>query len=166
MPGTGISGHESPRAGSTVWLTPPHVLHALGEFDLDPCAAPEPRPWPTARHHITIPDDGLTAAWHGRVWLNPPYTSVAAWLDRLAHHGHGTALVFARTETEWFVRHVWQRAAAVAFLHGRITFRYPDGTPARANCGAPSCLVAYGPADRDRLAAVDLPATYIPLETR
>lgn len=28
---------------SDIWLTPPHILDALGPFDLDPCA-PDPRP--------------------------------------------------------------------------------------------------------------------------
>ena len=30
------------------WLTPPYVLDALGEFDLDPCS-PVVRPWDTAK---------------------------------------------------------------------------------------------------------------------
>jgi len=47
------------------WLTPPAILHALGDFDLDPCAAPSPRPWPTAARHIELPEDGLTANWGG-----------------------------------------------------------------------------------------------------
>ena len=44
---------------SDVWLTPPEILHSLGDFDLDPCASRE-RPWPTADKHLTIDDDGLS----------------------------------------------------------------------------------------------------------
>lgn len=53
------------------WLTPPHILEALGRFDLDPCA-PINRPWPTADKHYTVNDKGLTQRWEGRVFCNPP----------------------------------------------------------------------------------------------
>ena len=40
-------------------------------FDLDPCAAPAPQPWPTARTMFTeAMGDGLSIDWDGRVWLN------------------------------------------------------------------------------------------------
>ncbi|AXK88539.1 adenine methyltransferase [Nocardia farcinica] len=162
MTSRAIGGHHSARAGSNVWLTPPGVITALGEFDLDPCAA-DPRPWDTARRHIAPPDNGLAADWAGRVFLNPPYTELAAWLGKLADHGHGTALVFARTETRWFVDLVWQRATAVLFLHGRLHFHLPDGARARGNSGAPSVLVAYGEPDAAALARSGLDGTYIHL---
>jgi hypothetical protein len=146
---------------TTTWLTPPHIIEALGPFDLDPCAAPN---WPTARHHVSLPTDGLAAQWHGRVWLNPPYgAEVWTWLARLAEHGQGTALIFARTETAGFVREVWGKADGVMFLHGRLHFHRPDGTRAEANAGAPSCLVAYGERDADTLRSCSLDGTYLPL---
>lgn len=144
-----MGSHQSHRAGTTTWLTPPHIIEALGPFDLDPCAAPG---WTTAARHITLPEDGLAVAWSGAVWLNPPYGSeVWSWLARLADHGDGVALIFARTETAGFVREVWGKADAVLFLHGRLHFHYPDGERAPANSGAPSCLVAYGARAVDRL---------------
>lgn len=137
---------QSARMHSNVWLTPPYILRALGVFDLDPCAAPEPRPWPTARRHIALPVNGLTEPWTGRVWLNPPYNREARrWLHRLAEHGNGVALTFARTDTTWFRETVWERADAVMFLFGRITFHRWNGVAAAANGGAPSVLAAYGP---------------------
>lgn len=137
--------------GTDVWLTPPWLLEALGPFDLDPCAAPAPRPWPTAAQHIARPGDGLAATWDGRVWLNPPYSDVRPWLARLAEHGRGTALVFARTETAAFHDFVWGRAYGALFLRGRLTFHRGDGRPAKGNAGAPSMLVAYGLEDAARL---------------
>jgi len=158
--GRAMGSHQSARMGSDIWLTPRHILDALGPFDLDPCAAPNPTLWPTAKNHITLPDDGLAHQWYGRVWCNPPYGLQAwTWLHRLADHGCGTALVFARTETRGFVEAVWERADAVLFLHGRLHFHYPDGTRAQANAGAPSCLVAYGHGDSDRLLTCGLPGT-------
>lgn len=153
MTGTGIGGHTRQNRGATdTWLTPPHVLLELGPFDLDPCAAPDPKPWLTAGRSITWPEDGLHAPWEGRVWLNPPYSAAAAWLERLARHGQGTALIFARTETDTWHRWVWPHARAILFLEGRLFFHYPDGRRAKHNAGGPSALVAYGADDARRLA--------------
>lgn len=134
-----------PVADSHVWLTPPQILSALGRFDLDPCAAPEPRPWATATKHITLPDDGLTAAWRGRVWCNPPFGKhTEPWLERMAKHDNGIALVFARTDTSMFQKWVWRHASAVMFLAKRPHFCRADGTRAKGNSGGPICLIAYG----------------------
>lgn len=164
-----IGGHHSAAAGSTTWLTPQPILDALGgwqSFDLDPCAAPLPRPWFTAwQMHAEADGDGLAIDWHGRVFLNPPYTAgeIEAWLRKLADHGTGTGLIFARTETEPFRRQVWERAHGLLFLHGRLFFHHPDGTRAKHNSGAPSVLCAYGQDDLDRLAASDLDGVLVPL---
>lgn len=159
-----MGGHQSASMVSDTWLTPPDLLAALGEFDLDPCAAPDPTPWRTARTHYTLPLDGLAAPWFGRVWMNPPYSREAVkWLNKLADHGTGTALIFARTETSWFVEAVWKRATAVMFLHGRLHFHHADGTRAKANAGAPSCLIAYGQLDARILRHCGLDGTFIDL---
>lgn len=143
-PGSGM-GVSRAQHSSDVWLTPPHIIRALGVFDLDPCAAPSPRPWPTATRHIELPDNGLLAPWHGRVWLNPPYgLQTGAWLQKLADHGDGIALIFARTDTAAFFDHVWPKAFAVLFLRGRLRFCDRVGRVAKTSGGAPSCLIAYG----------------------
>lgn len=149
----GIGSHHSARRMTDEWLTPPSLLQQLGPFDLDPCA-PIARPWDTAARHFTVEDDGLSQPWAGRVWCNPPYSDAAAWLERLAAHGEGTALLFARCETATWRRHVWPHASALLFLAGRVTFHRGDGTASRAghNAGGPSVLVAYGPADAALLA--------------
>ena len=159
-----MGSHHSASMITDTWLTPPEIIEALGAYDLDPCAAPSPRPWPTAKTHIEKPLDGLAEKWAGRVWLNPPYSREAVkWLRKLADHGTGTALVFARTETSWFVETVWERATAVLFLHGRIHFHHADGTRAPANAGAPSCLVAYGHLDAAMLANSGIEGTFVRL---
>jgi len=130
--------------GNEEYLTPPEVIRALGIFDLDPCS-PFNRPWPTAIDHFTKQIDGLTAPWFGRVWLNPPYGKMTgAWLKKLAEHGNGIALIFARTETKTFFEQIWNRADAILFLKGRINFCNIRGDRYSNNGGAPSCLVAYG----------------------
>lgn len=137
--------HKPNRGKTQEWLTPPAILKALGPFDLDPCA-PAERPWDMARHHFTKTEDGLSLPWFGFVWLNPPYSTIECglWLQRLAEHGRGIALVFARTETEWFHRWVWQEASAVLFPRGRLYFHLPSGKRAKGNAGHGSAIVAYG----------------------
>ncbi len=164
--GRTIGGHQSARMGSGVWLTPRPILDALGPFDLDPCAAPDPHRWPTARRHICLPEDGLAADWSGRVWLNPPYNRHAAgWIARLATHGHGTALLYARTDTGWFADNVLDHpnATALFFLRGRVRFIRPGTFDAPDNGGAPSVLVAYGHRDADTLRRCGLRGSFVPI---
>lgn len=142
-----------PSAGepSEDWLTPPGIIGELalqldGDFDLDP-ACPPSMPWPTAKRMICRPEDGLSADWGGgnvRVWLNPPYgREAASWIARLAAHGNGIALVFARTDTRWWHEHIFGRASALLFLRGRVQFCRPDGREEQA-APAPSVLISYG----------------------
>lgn len=153
-------GHER-TDGRDEWLTPPEIIRALGEFDLDPCA-PVTRPWPTALRHFSIADDGLAQDWVGRVWMNPPYgKALGVWMERMAEHGNGIALIFARTETEAFHRFVWGAAQAVLFLRGRLKFYNVDGTAGENSAGVPSVLVAYGKTNADCLAAARLPGKVV-----
>ena len=134
--------------GKEEWLTPPELIKALGEFDLDPCApTPETRPWDTAKNHYCIRDNGLTKDWRGRVWCNPPYGSeTGKWLARCAEHKNATALIFARTETKQFFENIWGKATAVVFLKGRISFYHVTGKKGGTSV-APSMLVAWDDAN-------------------
>ena len=160
-----MGGHQSAAMLKVEWLTPPSIIKALGEFDLDPCAPAEGRrPWDMARKHYSVEDNGLAQPWTGRVWCNPPYGLEAArWLERLADHGDGIALIFARTETAMFFDHVWGKADALLFLRGRLHFHHVDGTRAVANAGAPSVLVAYGKTNERLLRDCGLPGFFCSL---
>ncbi len=140
----GIGGHQSAKMISDEWLTPPEIIKALGEFDLDPCS-PICRPWDTAKNHYTILDNGLTKKWVGRVWMNPVYgRQCIKWLSKLADHGNGISIIFARTETEMFFKQVWDRADSIFFFQGRLHFHTVNGKRAKSNAGGPSCLISYG----------------------
>lgn len=165
---SGMGSHQSTVNEKDEWLTPPFIIAALSGAqanDLDPCAPPPTRRlWDTARVHYSIENDGLAQPWRGRVWLNPPYGGpaiVGPWMRRMAQHGNGIALIFARTETELFFETVWNdQATAVLFIRGRLFFHVSvdtwferkrkesifvrAGDPAPANGGAPSVLIAYG----------------------
>jgi hypothetical protein len=132
------------RGETNDWLTPPHILKALGTFDLDPCASLAQRS-KTAARQFTIVEDGLNQVWVGRVWLNPPYGEhTERWLAKMAKHGNGIALVYARTDTQMFFDSVWKRANGILFLKGRLSFGKPGNTSDGA-ATAPSVLISYDP---------------------
>lgn len=141
--------HTKPNNGlSNDWITPEWVIKALGPFDLDPCASAV-QPWRTARRMISPPNDGLAKRWRGRVWMNSPYgQKLKMWIERLADHGNGIALVPGRTEVEsWFWPFIWERATAILFFRGRLYFHRPDGARL-GNAGHGSVLAIYGTHNR------------------
>lgn len=164
-----LGGENQDKGGQqrqTRWLTPRHLVDPLGIFDLDPCGAPGHQ-LATRTYLLENGDDGLRDLWTGRVWLNPPYGKEAEpFLAKLAEHGRGTALIFARTETRMWAKHVWPKATAILFLAGRVSFLDAEGIKASANSGAPSVLVAYGPHDAYRLEVSGIPGQFIRLEQR
>lgn len=78
--------------------------------------------------------------------MNPPYgDQTPHWVRRLAEHGNGIALIFARTETGTFFPWVWDYADALLFIKGRLSFFTVDGIEGGGGGGvAPSVLIAYG----------------------
>lgn len=157
----GMGSHHATVGVTDVWLTPPGIIEAIGlEYELDPATIPGGVPWIPAARTVSLPDDGLAVPWSGRVWLNPPYGKhTGTWLRRLAAHGDGIALVFARTETEWWHDTV-PTASAVCFIHGRLTFVDRDRQPGRFNGGAPSALIAWGEDCARAVAAAQLGMTF------
>lgn len=128
---------QNHKGKSDTWLTPLRIINSLGHFDLDPCGY---------KGHKTAQDifyeRGDEFKWYGRVWLNPPYSEVGLWLDMLAEHGRGIALVFARTDTRWAQRH-FEKASSVFFLKGRIKF-LNDKFQESTNAGHGNMLLSYG----------------------
>ena len=133
------------------WLTPKFITDGLGPFDLDPCS-PVNRPWDTAARHYTIVDNGLIQQWQGRVWLNPPYgDETPKWIEKLAHHGNGIALIFNRTETDYWENLIWKYANGILFIFGRLSFYNASGGLGPGNSGAGSALVAFGDDNVERI---------------
>lgn len=144
MPQTGFT-HESTVNETFEWYTPPEIFDALGlMFDLDPCSPGAGKSFVPARRHYTIVDDGLVQPWAGTVWMNPPYgAQTPVWMRKLAEHGDGIALVFARTDVKWF-QELAPSADAICFVSGRIRFFRGGMTERPGTPGAGSMLIAFG----------------------
>lgn len=139
---TGFGKHEPPnhKGRTDVWLTPIEIIKNLGDnFDLDPCGESFHR---TAKQIYT--ENGLIKPWKGNVWLNPPYSQVSDWLEKLSKHNNGTALVFARTDTKW-AQKAMREAVSIFFLKGRVKFlKYDKSLHKSGNAGAPSMFLTFG----------------------
>ena len=130
--------------GQKTWLTPKWIVDTLGPFDIDPYV-PDNMPWKTAKRMVTKTEDGLKVPWEGTVWLNPPYGKESVpFLEKMAKHRNGVALLFGRTDTVAWHKLVFPICDSVLFMRGRIKFFRSDGTEA-GSANAPSCLVSYTP---------------------
>lgn len=130
-----MPAHEQSVGRSDEWYTPPFVFEALGEtFDLDVAhpglAAVD---WVPAREIIT--ERSLERAWHGFVWMNPPFgkrMGVVPWLNRFFAHGNGIALTPDRTSCPWWQAYA-HRADAVLFWAPKISFVPGPGVKSSSN---------------------------------
>lgn len=161
-----MAQHEANKTLTVDWLTPKYIIDAFPAFDLDPCASLHQQ-WDTAKTMIRLPVDGLSQEWFGRVWLNPPYghRMIAPWLERMAQHNNGVALIFARTETLWFHKHVWPFASGMFFFKGRLSYVHGKAQTDRqkygGNAACPSVLVSYGEECCEMLERIDLQGAFV-----
>src|SRR5262249_26050805 len=106
----------------------------LGDIDLDPASCEFAQQTVKAKKFYTKDDSGLTKPWHGRVWLNPPYTNplmgqfVAKLLaERNAKRVKAAILLSHNfTDTGWF-QNAAMLCQAICFTRGRIAFVSGDG---------------------------------------
>ena len=160
---TVIDQSKKPSERNDRWLTPLSVIDSLGEFDLDPCGAPD---HPTASRVYVLEDgdDGLRDPWFGRVWLNPPYgRTMRVWVERLVQHGMGTALIPVAAGTKLWQEVVFPEASAIHFYRHRIKFLRRDGRHDDMVSPQASAIVAFGSTDADALFASGLPGVVLDL---
>lgn len=153
----GFSKLDNPaHEGKTnTWLTPLHIVNALGSFDMDPCGVTGHQ---TADRLICLPDCGLEREWTGRVWLNPPYgREIGTWLKKLQTHGNGIALVFSRTDTNWYQD---LKPDLTFFLKGRIKF-LNEKLEEETNAGHGSVLLAFGRQNAGAILSSELKGVWV-----
>ena len=145
---SGMFGEHGRKLGhkSVEWYTPAWIFDELNlRFDLDPASPHDAASAVPATTKFTVFDDGLKQAWHGRVWLNPPYgPTTGQWIRRMIGHRHGIALVFSRTDASW-CQEALRAADAMLFMSGRVEF-IPgnENIHKKGRTGAGTVLFAFG----------------------
>lgn len=139
-----IEGTRPPDLESDRCWTPRAIVDAaariMGGIDTDPAWHPDSHVRPRV-HGWTWEDDGLSCAWAGRVWCNPPYSDPAPWIERLAlHDGPAMALVKLDPTTAWW-RRAQASAAALCLLAKRV--RFEGGFAAGGAAPFPCALFAW-----------------------
>lgn len=159
---TVIDPSKAPADRNDRWLTPLELVQALGEFDLDPCGAPD---HPIAKHVYLLEngDDGLRDPWFGRVFVNPPYNSkyMRPWVEKSIEHGNGILLIPASTGIKIWQDLVFPNADAIHFYRHRINFHHRHGDRNGMVSTQASALVAFGKENAEALVNCDLPGVVI-----
>lgn len=129
------------------WYTPPEYIALArrvfgGDIDCDPASTECAQEIVRARTFFDEDRNGLRQSWHGRVWLNPPYSQpligrfigklLAEWDAR--HISACIALTHNYTDTAWF-HDAASVADAICFTQGRVRFYEPDGELAKPTQG-------------------------------
>lgn len=112
-----------------------HWSRHFGDFTLDVAAAPHNA---KCERYYTEDDNGLELPWTGRVWCNPPYSDIGAWVakawaewrSQVDLHLIVMLLPANRTEQRWWQEQVEPRrdrgkALRVEFLPSRLRFIKP-----------------------------------------
>lgn len=129
------------------WYTPLVYIEAarqvMGKIALDPATSEFGQKRIKATSYYTKEDDGLKQSWHGRIWLNPPYSQplIAQFIKKTVDEytagniTEGIILTHNYTDTEWF-HQLEAIAALLCFTKGRIKYEKEDGTIAAPTQGA------------------------------
>jgi len=123
--------------------TPPDLWRRLAEpvdgFDVDPCSGAESTPIAPIR--FTKEDDGLRQAWHGDVFVNPPWSSNGdasakeQWLSKCRAEAKrdtvDSVIVLLPSDTSagWFHEHVLAAEIVCFYGPGRLSFVGGDKNP-------------------------------------
>jgi ParB family chromosome partitioning protein len=124
--------------GHIEWYTPAEYIElarqVLGGFDLDPASNEVAQATVRAQRYYSRDDSSLPHQWHGRVWMNPPYSRplINQMMEKLCEEyaaGRVTGaivLVNSCTEVKWF-QECCTVARALCFPNKRIQFYNPEG---------------------------------------
>ena len=151
---------------SNEWYTPAKYIEAarevMGSIDLDPASCELANQTVRAARYYSKEDDGLSKAWYGNVWLNPPYgreeqprgmahtdphMSIGKkWIDRLIYEYEAGNIKQAVLLGKADVKQVWFEPLwefYICFAYNRVYFNRPVGPPERIMFG--TVFVYLGP---------------------
>jgi len=132
--------------GENEWYTPAEYLElarkVMGAIDLDPASSDFGQETVQALEYFTPVQNGLQRDWHGRVWLNPPYSQpdIGYFVSKLISEfgaGHVTTAILLThnyTDTGWF-HEAAGVSSAICFTRGRVKFHDEKGTVAAPTQG-------------------------------
>lgn len=152
-----FNGSNTPPEQRDSWRTPPALFAALNAefiFQIDAAATEENR---LCRLFISEEENTLTTSWpqamgyaEGYVWLNPPYSDIGPFVEKVAHENKWSRigcvmLLPADTSVGWFSQAI-ETASEVRFITGgRLAFVNPaNGKPISGN-NKGSMLVIWHP---------------------
>jgi hypothetical protein len=143
-------GYWETSGKSNDWYTPKFIFDALGcQFDLDVAnGAIGGAHVPCIESYGT---ESLDRAWHGFVWMNPPFegrNGLEPWLNKFVNHGNGIALTPDRTSAPWFQQSAGQMD--LLLFMPKVKFERPDGTRGRSPSNG-TVLMAMGQQGIDAL---------------
>jgi hypothetical protein len=136
-------GHnEIDHGTSDDYYTPSYIFDALGlDYEMDVCSPPGGCPWIPAKRFLSIIDDGLETQWHGRVWMNPPYSNTTPWINKWMAHGNGMGLVLM-SKSKWFTN-LWNNPdITIMAMDHKLKFMTPAGDSKAIFM--PTVLIAIG----------------------
>jgi phage N-6-adenine-methyltransferase len=124
-----------------LWATPQAFYdryHAVYNFTLDVCASKDNA---KCAAYYDIEADGLSQAWHGVCWMNPPYgRDIGKWMKKAYESSLQGAtvvcLVPSRTDTKWW--HEYAMQGQIEFIKGRLKFG-----DAKNSAPFPSAIVVF-----------------------
>lgn len=128
---------------SDEWATPRHLLDLAAKFmegiDLDPCDSHDnPNPLATNHFYIDTVPNSLDRPWVGRIYMNPPFSNIELWADKLINELLGdcteaVCILPVRSDTKWFQDKLAPYTKAYCFIKGRVGYIPPSGkAPAKA----------------------------------
>lgn len=132
------------------WFTPSRYIESarkvMGAIDLDPASCAAANRIVKAEMFYTEENDGLSQPWHGRIWLNPPYSKVDKFVEKLLESDFDQAIVLVNnaTETKWFCR-LAERASAIIFHTGRLAFEKTGGETSKPMQGQAIIYIGDSP---------------------
>jgi ParB family chromosome partitioning protein len=132
--------------GNNDWYTPAEYIEAaravMGGIDLDPASSDHAQQIVQATAYFTQETNGLQQEWHGRVWMNPPFSMplVKSFAEKMVvEFSSGRvqqAVVITNngTETQWF-HSLLNSSKVFCLLRSRAKFYSPDSSVIAARQG-------------------------------
>lgn len=132
--------------GKNEWYTPARYIElartVMGQIDVDPASNDHAQKTVRATSFYTEETNGLDKQWHGKVWMNPPYSQpdIVHFIEKvISEYESGRCteaivLTHNSTDTAWY-NLIFKHAAAICWTTGRVRFESPEGEKAAPAMG-------------------------------